>query len=60
MVSNRELGQLCADYEALFHETAPLLMLPEDEDEAARLLRQMIEERDNSMLERLIPDAATS
>lgn len=60
MNRNQELGQLCMQYEQLFHETAPLLVLPEDQEEAARLLRQMIEERDNSMLDRLIPDAATS
>lgn len=59
MVSDEELGELRAKYEEIFGEGAPMMM-PADREETARLLRQMIETRDNSLLDTLLPDDAVS
>ncbi len=38
MVSDQEFAELCMRYQEVFRESAPTMILPEDRDEAARLL----------------------
>jgi len=53
-----ELASLLERFEATFGETAPLTMLPSDEQAAIALLRRVIDARDTSLLEADLPEGA--
>lgn len=58
--SDVEFALLCQQFEQVFGEAAPTFELPDDQDQAADLLRQAIHAGDVSIPGRAIPPNATS
>lgn len=55
---NNEVVTLLAQFEKQFGESAPLMQLPTEEIELARVLREAIETNDVRILEQQIPVGA--
>lgn len=53
-----DFAELMRRYAETFGEQAPLMMLPSDEEKAAKLLRRAIETGDSSVIDQQIPSDA--
>lgn len=57
-MTEQEWYELGCEYRAVFGESIPHMMLPADEEAAAALVREAIEQNDSRVFERDIPPDA--